>query len=325
MSIECYVYFRAFPERAANLHAVKGIVMASNQERRVKLSTPTIVPFGPVDLIITNAVVLKKYSLAFEHSHASFELHLVTAGHSILHVDGESFPVSAGQFCWINPGVNRYVESNPMEECMHFVVHFDFLKRPYKDIYAIFDCQDIPAFLSVVRKKKVWISNGQNRGLNIYEYLQNEFENRSLGYMIVVRNMLCSLVVEAIQNIGYQEAPAKRDGEQPGQRLEYSILTYIRAHYAEDITIETVAKALNISTRHITRLLKEHFGTTFNSTLNSFRVAHVQERLISTDDSMDRIAEETGFSSTATMAANFKKVTGCTMQSYRRISKEKDS
>lgn len=295
--------------------------MASGGEKRVKLSTPTIVPFGPVDLLIINAVVLKKYSLVFEHSHACFELHLVTKGRSILHVDGDSFPVSAGQFCWINPDVNRYVESNPMEECEHFVIHFDFLKRPYKDVYAILDCQSIPDFLSVIREKKVWISSSQNRGLRLYEYLQNEFENCFFGYMIVTRNMLCSLVVEAIQHIGFQEMSPHR--EQPDQRLEYSILSYIRAHYAEDLTIEKAAKALNISTRHITRLLKEHFGTTFNSTLNSFRVAHVQERLICTDDSMDRIAEETGFSSAATMAANFKKVTGHTMQSYRKVSKEK--
>ncbi len=296
--------------------------MASDREKRVKLGTPTIVPFGPIDLLISNAVVLQKYSLAFEHSHASYELHLVIKGRSILHVDDEALSVSAGQFCWINPGANRYVESNPLEECEHFVVHFDFLKRPYKDVYAILDCQSIPEFLSIIQEKKVWISSSQNRGLRIYEYLQNEFENRFFGYMIVARNMLCSLVVEAIQNIGFQEMSTRR--EQPDQRLEYAILSFIRAHYAEDITIEKAARALNISTRHITRLLKEHFGTTFNSTLNNFRIAHVQERLICTDDSMERIAEETGFSSAATMAANFKKVTGYTMQSYRKVSRVKD-
>lgn len=287
-------------------------------KERIMITRPIMVPFGPMDLVFSNVVLLKRYSLSFEHEHPHFELHLVTKGASIVHVDDEAYQVSEGQLCWINPGVRRYVETKRDSESEHFVLHFDFMPREVNDVYSFLEFRELSTFLLLVRSKKIWISDDNNRGKNIFEFLVNELDRKGYGYMLVVRNMLCSFVVEAIQNIGIQGLPEGKDSELDGSNLAFKVLSYIRDHYSEEITIEKTAKQLNISTRHLTRLLKDTFGTTFKKSLEGFRVAHVQDRLMNSKDSMQQIAESTGFPSTAAMAENFKKITGRTLQEYRK-------
>lgn len=287
-------------------------------KQRIMITRPISSSFGAMELVFSNVVLLKKYSLSFEHCHSCFELHLVTRGKSIVHVDGERYPVSEGQLCWINPGVRRYIEDGPEGDSEHFVVHFEFMPREEKDMYSLLELKDIYYLLALLKDKKIWISADNNRCMSIFNFIITELDKKSFGHMLVIRNMLCSFVIEAIQNIGIQELNHGDGHDLENFNIAYGILSYIRNHYTENLTIENVAKELNISTRHLTRLLKDTFGTTFKSSLDSFRIAHVQDRLLNSRDSMEKIAESTGFSCASAMAGCFKKFTGRSLQEYRK-------
>lgn len=279
------------------------------------------VPFGPTDLVMYNTVLLSRGGLRFEHIHSFFELHLLVKGDGIFVIDGERFPAKEGQLCWINPNSRRYVELYPKMEHEHFVIHFDFIQRKDNDSYNLLEYEDMSKFIAQIYKNKIWICDDNNSCGRIYEIIRKELASEQFAYLTKTRNLICSFLISAIQSIGINRESIDTQLGLHGPELAYQALSYIRNHFPEGLTIEDTAKALSISSRHLTRLLKETFGTTFNIALLSIQIANVEERLLTTNDSLERIAELTGFSSAAIMSANFKKMTGHTISQYRSTPK----
>jgi len=280
------------------------------------------VPFGPTDLVLHNIVLLNRRSLRFEHTHYFFELHLILKGDVVFVVDGERFSAKEGQLCWINPYSRRHVELYPKTEHEHFVLHFDFIERKSNDPFNLLEYEDMSKFMSQIYKNKIWIFDDNNGCQNIYELIQKELESEDLAYLTNTKNLVCCFLINAIRSMGIERNAVHAKLGQYGPELAYKALSYIRNHFQEGITIEETAKALNISSRHLTRLLKETFGTTFNIALLSIQIANVEELLLTTDYSLEQIAELTGFSSASVMCANFKKMTGFTVSQYRSTPKQ---
>jgi YesN/AraC family two-component response regulator len=294
-----------------------GIVMQKTNVFKKLLGFRVSVPFGPTDLVLYNTVLLNRRSLRFEHMHSFFELHLILKGDGILVIDGERFSAKEGQLCWINPNCRRHVEIYPKTEHEHFVLHFDFIQRKNNESYNLLEYEDMSKFMSQIYRNKIWIFDDTHSCMKIYEMIQKELESEEFAYLANTKNLLCSFLINAIRSMGIQRDAVHTQSGQHGPELAYKALSYIRNHFQEGLTIEETAKALNISSRHLTRLLKETFGTTFNIALLSIQIANVEEMLLTTDDSLERIAELTGFSSAAVMCANFKKMTGYTVSQYR--------
>lgn len=286
------------------------------RDNKFTLVQPISIPFGAYEILISNVCLMYRNSLSFEHWHDEYELHYVVKGDSTFVVDNNEYEVHEGEICWINPGVSRHVDTSPDEEHVHFIIHFDLRRRPVRSSSILIDAEDVAQVVKSLTQKQVWIGSAKNRYKNLCTLIRKELEEKKFGHMIVVRNMLCSFIVCCIQNLGvpYSSDSAYWSAQ---DSVMHSIISFIRTHYAENITISSVASELKMSERHLTRLLRDKYGTTFNATLLSFRISHVQEYLSKTDMSLEQIAEATGFSSAQLMSANFKKTTGHTIKQYR--------
>lgn len=96
---------------------------------------------------------------------------------------------------------------------------------------------------------------------------------------------------------------------------------YIHSHYQEELSIEKVAEALNVSSRHINRSYSAMFGTTFIKNANLLRIAYAKDYLCTTDDSIEEIAEKVGFASTRTFYKLFQQYEGISASQYRTLHK----
>lgn len=281
------------------------------------LVQPISIPFGPYEMRISNACILYRNSLSFEHWHDEYELHYLVKGDSTLVANGIKYDLKEGQICWINPNCDRFVDTDPKGDHSHFVIHFQLIPRSSKAPYTLLDYSDISSFLHDIAQKQVWTGEPRRRYGRLYGLIVEELEEKKFGHMVVVRNMLCSFITCCIQNLGVALMSDSAYWEQP-DNITHSIISYMRNHYAENLSIESVSSELKISPRHLTRLMKEKYGTTFNAALNSFRISKVQEYLALSSESLEHICEATGFSSVSVMSANFQKYTGQTISDYRK-------
>lgn len=106
-----------------------------------------------------------------------------------------------------------------------------------------------------------------------------------------------------------------------GDGIVQKIIEYIQANYLEPIKNQDVADYFNYHPNHVNRLIKRHTGLSFKEFVIRYRVNVAKGLLSSTDFSISRIAQESGFSSPSYFAEQFLKVEKLTPRAYREKMK----
>lgn len=97
-----------------------------------------------------------------------------------------------------------------------------------------------------------------------------------------------------------------------------AVLDYIAEHYAEEITNASLARTFGHDPCYLGRLVKQHTGTTIHSLLIKKRVEMGIKLLLTSDMTLDVIAEKIGFCSAAHFSRRCRSVTGSTPSYYRK-------
>jgi len=86
------------------------------------------------------------------------------------------------------------------------------------------------------------------------------------------------------------------------------------------LTLASVSEAINYPTYQVSKTINQHFGIKFNDYVNQYRIKETKERLhdLDTNDKIEVIAKEVGFSSTSSLYTAFKKEEKVTPQVFRK-------
>lgn len=111
---------------------------------------------------------------------------------------------------------------------------------------------------------------------------------------------------------------ASRDAAQAaGRKIDMSdVKEYIDAHFAQPISLETLANRFYISKPYLARVFKEQYGATVTSYVNQQRTTKAKELLRFTDATIEEIAVECGFEPNY-FARIFKRLEGMPPSEYR--------
>ena len=113
-----------------------------------------------------------------------------------------------------------------------------------------------------------------------------------------------------------QNQPSKSIGDKKENILESA--RYIDAHYAQKLTLDTLAEAAFLSKFYYNRAFKRYIGMTPVEYVNSVRISHAKNLLVVTDLSIDEIGWRVGFGGSKNLIYQFKKETGMTPGEFRR-------
>jgi ligand-binding sensor domain-containing protein/AraC-like DNA-binding protein len=94
-----------------------------------------------------------------------------------------------------------------------------------------------------------------------------------------------------------------------------------KAFLKPDLTLKKLSDQLHVHYNHLSRIINEHLGKSFNDYVNSYRIEEARKQL--TDPSADHktileIAYDTGFYSKSVFNTAFKKFTGMTPSQYKK-------
>ncbi|MPY50224.1 GlxA family transcriptional regulator [Streptomyces acidicola] len=122
--------------------------------------------------------------------------------------------------------------------------------------------------------------------------------------------------------------PPHRDGGQaqyvdrplPRSRCDTvgEVLVWMEEHLDEEVTVEQLAARGHMSPRTFARRFQQETGTTPYRWILRQRVLQAQRLLEATDETMDAIADRTGFGTAAALRHQFVRSLGTTPQAYRR-------
>ncbi|MFE9170445.1 helix-turn-helix domain-containing protein [Streptomyces kebangsaanensis] len=97
------------------------------------------------------------------------------------------------------------------------------------------------------------------------------------------------------------------------------VLVWLEEHLDQEVTVEQLAARAHMSPRTFARRFQQETGTTPYRWVLRQRVLLAQELLEATDETMDVIADRTGFGTAAALRHQFVRALGTTPNSYRRV------
>jgi transcriptional regulator GlxA family with amidase domain len=186
--------------------------------------------------------------------------------------------------------------------------HWQFaseLARRYPDI-------EVDPNVLFVDEGPVLTSAGVASGLDLCLHLIRQHAGPDLAGQTARR-----LVVPAWRHGGqaqYVEHAGPADANHPLRPT----ITWMQENLPADLDLRAIADHASVSVRTLNRQFREHFGTTPLGLLVRMRVDRAQRLLESTGLTVDRVAEESGFGSYASLRLHFLRTVGVSPQKYRQ-------
>jgi AraC family transcriptional activator FtrA len=163
-----------------------------------------------------------------------------------------------------------------------------------------------------VQDGNVFTSAGSAAGIDLCLHLVR------LDHGAAIANTVARRLVVAPQRDGGQAqfipAPVRPDGA----GSLGGVLDWAERRLDEDLSVERLARRAAMSPRTFARRFAEETGTTPHRWLVHQRVLAAQQRLETTRESVERVAEAVGFGGAATLRAQFARVLRTTPIAYRR-------
>lgn len=252
------------------------------------------------------------------HWHEELQITFVTNGSLIMEVNGTGYTIGEGEAIFINKNLvhmskemtkdGRYVSFNFPEKLLGFFPGSRMeqnLVRPYTNNSA---------FPVLIFKEDVpWQANI----LEILWELQHIFhDGRQADMVYSISIMFAQIWRELISNVHPTiNVPSK--GYIKKQERIQTLLDYIHTHYMEDISLDDISAAANVSIGECSRCFKEMINSSPKKYLLKYRIARSIELLNDDTMSISDVAFACGFNDSSHFTQYFKQETGMTPRDYR--------
>jgi len=101
-------------------------------------------------------------------------------------------------------------------------------------------------------------------------------------------------------------------------RITSFVIEYLEHHYAEDITLDSIAEKMNITGGYLSTYFKEKTGKNFSEYLHEIRIGKAKEYLLQSNMKINDIAIKSGYQNMNSFNRMFKKLTGYTPSQFRQ-------
>ncbi len=132
---------------------------------------------------------------------------------------------------------------------------------------------------------------------------------------------LKELLIRLLQSQHLQQVALESDESNNKSRLHF-VLHYIHEHLSEKIGVDALSRKAYLSRNIFFRWFREQFGITPLDYINKERVKMAKQMLSNSNDSIQSVSSQCGFSDVNYFIRVFKKIEGITPGSYQDVLKK---
>ena len=235
----------------------------------------------------------------------SYMIQYCLSGEGVLQYDGASYPVRPGMLFWLDCTRPQHYETAPGASSWHLLwVHF----------YGPTCREYHQAFLEKNDRCPVAMLSADTPVSDLFSGLFDLYRsgNNSLLDDISASGLLTQLMVRCIQSAGL-----KAERNRVPAYVE-SVRAYIDVNYAENISLDSLAKQFSLNKFYLQKVFKRYIGLSPNDYLTRTRLNRAKHLLRTSDSTMLQIAQAVGYTATY-FDSVFKKCEGITPRAYRRM------
>jgi transcriptional regulator GlxA family with amidase domain len=166
-----------------------------------------------------------------------------------------------------------------------------------------------------VRDGDIWSSAGISAGIDLaLALVAEDFGDK------IAQKTARQLVLYQRRSGGQSQFSSLLELKAPSGRFG-ALLTWAREHLDAPLTVEDLAEQAGMSSRHFTRAFIAETGTTPSKAIERLRIEVARQRVQSSSEAIERVAESTGFRDPERMRRAFIRAFGQPPQSLRRAAR----
>lgn len=164
-----------------------------------------------------------------------------------------------------------------------------------------------------VRDGPVWTSAGVSAGIDVALALLADDHGEETA-----RRVAQWLVVHLRRSGGQRQFSALLGPRRSTSDRVAELLAWISDHLRDDLSVGALAKRMNVTPRHLSRLLNAETNTTPGTLVERARLQSAVDQLLHSDRPMTAVAAAAGFGSVASLSRAFSRAYNVSPTQYRR-------
>lgn len=246
------------------------------------------------------------------HWHKELEFIYLRSGSANICINNQTYLIQSGDLIFCDSGDIHYSNSFDLEHTIEFLVF---------DPQIISNSYQYSNFSSPLISAGQLCACGLTGEVNtLFSQIPSELQKKEPFYQDIVRAKIRAFWYLLKRSVPNNPAPVSNGSHNVLLNDLQKLLTYLEAHYADNITLEQAARIMHLSNSHFSRTFKKLTGIPFVTYVNRIRVEHASEQIRSSSGKMTEIALSCGFSNIRTFNRVFKEITGFTPSQFARLS-----
>lgn len=248
------------------------------------------------------------------HFHPELEMVYIKEGSGKRHIGNHISYYNGGDLIFLGPNLPHYGFTDRLSSHTQEIViqmKYDFLGKDF------FNIPEMKTIKNLFDK-----SIG---GLSFYGNTKIEVGTRleSLFYMTEFEKLLSFLQILHILAESKEYTILNANGvslvinNQENMRID-TVYKYVRQHFSENITLDDIAKEINMTVPSFCRYFKKVTSKTFTEFVNEYRLVHACKLLHEEQLSIADVCYESGFNNFSHFNKLFKNKTGKSPAAYRK-------
>lgn len=234
----------------------------------------------------------------YPHYHDNYEIVYLKTGSATVRVGNHIFQGEENDFFFSNKFQVHSVTSEESKKSEIYAIVFDQKIIEELNHNLLFDNLLQPLFSGVLRfpekisKKSVMY----DQLLNSIQFIIEEYYRQEKGYELFIKTEVERIFGTIIRYSEKEKAENSIMMSLSDKKIVEGTWLYINRYYNKKISLDQMAKNLNISKHYYCRLIKKLTGKTFTQLLNMYRVQQAKMLIETTRLPIFDIIEKTGFS-----------------------------
>lgn len=261
---------------------------------------------------VEKQIRIPSFQMGYEHIHSYYEIYYLKSGLCTYTVNNKKYHLKSGDIFIVAPGDSHstyYEGSLPCERVAIYCRLEQFLPVFWANHQELKD--------KFHKTSRVVLKEADRPCINaILDMMIHEKEQTRMLTSEIMDLLLCQLLL-SIDRSGIFVYECLDEVNDHSADIDQA-LRYIDLNYRQPITLEEVADKINLTPTYLSRKFKKITGVTFKEYLTRIRIRQASQLLLTTDDSITKIAIDCGFNSSNYFKDSFKKISGVSPRTFRK-------
>lgn len=250
---------------------------------------------------------LEKGKVIEPHWHNFYEIEIILSGSMLHKIGDKEFLLSKGDAYLISS--NGFHSMEFPEEVT--LLNIGFRAELLNDDLRHFSNIDLRTVCGKFN------DNDIKKIIDLVSDINNELDKGELLNTTIISGIISQIVIMLLRVSPTAKMPSTTN------TLVQKSLAYINEHFAEDISLEQIARSLSVTPNYLGKVFKLSLGYPFNYQLNKVRLKNACNMLLSTKEKTSEIAKKSGYKTPEHFYLIFKKMFGLRPSEYKQENIDK--